>query len=86
MVIWLTDLVSNGMMLRPIDLLSPYWGRDKIATICVTAFRNTLSWIKVYELWLIFPESPINNIPALVQIMAWWLPGKKPLSEPMMVS
>ena len=32
------------------------------------------------------PKAPINNIPALVQIMAWRLPGDKPLSEPMMVS
>ena len=32
------------------------------------------------------PKGPINNIPALVQIMAWRHPGAKPLSEPMMVS
>ena len=31
------------------------------------------------------PKGPINNNPALVQIMAWRLPGDKPLSEPMMV-
>ena len=31
------------------------------------------------------PQGPINNIPALVQIMAWRLPGDKPLSEPMMI-
>ena len=31
------------------------------------------------------PKVPINNIPALVQIMAWRLPGDKPLSEPMIV-
>ena len=31
------------------------------------------------------PEGPINNIPALVQIMAWRRPGDKPLSEPMMI-
>ena len=30
------------------------------------------------------PEGLINNIPALVQIMAWRRPGAKPLSEPMM--
>ena len=30
-------------------------------------------------------EGPINNIPALVQIMAWRRPGDTPLSEPMMV-
>ena len=32
------------------------------------------------------PTGPINNIPALVQIMAWRRPGDKLLSEPMMVS
>ena len=32
------------------------------------------------------PKGPINNIPALVQIMAWRRPGHKPLSEAMMVS
>ena len=32
------------------------------------------------------PKGPINNIPALVQIMAWHRPGHKPLSEAMMVS
>ena len=31
------------------------------------------------------PKGPINNIPALVQTMAWRRPGDKPLSEPMMV-
>ena len=32
------------------------------------------------------PKGSINNIPALVQIMAWRRPGDKPLSESMMVS
>ena len=32
------------------------------------------------------PKGPINNIPALVQIMAWRRPGDKPLSEPMSLS
>ena len=32
------------------------------------------------------PKGPNNNIPELVQIMAWRRPGDKPLSEPMMVS
>ena len=31
------------------------------------------------------PKGPINNIPSLVQAMAWRRPGDKPLSEPMMV-
>ena len=32
------------------------------------------------------PNGPIDNIPALVQIMAWRRPGDKPLSEPMVVN
>ena len=31
------------------------------------------------------PKGPINNIPALVQVMAWRRPGDKPLTEPMVV-
>ena len=31
------------------------------------------------------PKGPINNFPALVQLMGWRRPGDKPLSEPMMV-
>ena len=30
------------------------------------------------------PKSPIDNNPALVQIMAWCQIGDKPLSEPML--
>ena len=50
-------------------------------------FLNEVKW-----LWIlinipleIVPKGPINNIPPLVQIMAWHQPGAKPLSEPMMV-
>ena len=43
--------------------------------------------MKMYEFRLKFvPKGPINNIPALVQIMVWRRPGDKPLFEPMMVS
>ena len=31
------------------------------------------------------PKGPVNNIPVLVQIMAWRRPDTKPLPEPMMV-
>ena len=30
------------------------------------------------------PRNPIDNKPALVQVMAWRRAGNKPLSEPMM--
>ena len=36
--------------------------------------------------WILFPKGPINNIPALVQMMACCRSGDKPLSEPIMVS
>ena len=49
-------------------------------------FLNENAWI-LLEISLKFvPKGPINNIPALVQIMAWRRPGDKPLSEPMIVS
>ena len=61
-----------------------------MATILQTTFSEPFSWMKVYKFQLIFhwsfvPKGPINNIPALVQIMAWHWPGDKPFSEPMMV-
>ena len=37
------------------------------------------------SLWFV-PKSPINNIPAFVEIMAWRHLGDKPLSEPTMDS
>ena len=54
---------------------------------------NIFKWIFLNENVIIsieitlksVPKGPINNIPALVQIMAWRRPGDKPLSEPMMV-
>ena len=45
--------------------------------------ENVIISIKIS---LKFPKGPINNIPALVQIMALRRPGDKPLSEAMMVS
>ena len=49
-------------------------------------FLNENVWISL-KIWRKFvPKVWINNIPALVQIMAWRRPGDKPSSEPMMVS
>ena len=31
------------------------------------------------------PKGSINYIPALIEIIAWRLPGDKPLSEPIMI-
>ena len=52
-----------------------------------TYFVNENIWtlIKI-SLKLFVPEGPIDNIPTLIQIMAWPCADKKPLSESMMVS
>ena len=49
-------------------------------------FLNGNVWILLQISLKFVPKVWINNIPALVQIMAWRQPGDKPLSEPMMVS
>ena len=48
-------------------------------------FLNENVWIAIRISLTFVSEGPINNIPALVQIMAWRWPGDKPLSGPMMV-
>ena len=49
-------------------------------------FLNENVWVPIEISLKFVPKGPINNIPALVQIMAWRRSGDKPLSEPMMVS
>ena len=51
---------------------------------CVSLYKNV--WISIKVSLKFVPNVPINNIPALVQKMAWRRPGDKPLSEPMMDS
>ena len=51
---------------------------------CIFLNENVLIIIK-FSLTLV-PRGWINNIPALIQIMAWRRPGDKPLTEPMMVN
>ena len=48
-------------------------------------FLNENVWISISISLKFVPRDPINNIPTLVQVMAWRRPGDKPLSEPMMV-
>ena len=43
-------------------------------------------WISITISLKFVPTGRINNIPAVVQIMAWRRPGDMPLSEPMVVS
>ena len=45
---------------------------------------NENVWIPMKISLKFVPKGPANNIPALVQIMAWRRSGDEPLSEPMM--
>ena len=53
--------------------------------ILKSIFLNENVWLSIKISWNVVPQGPINNIPALVQIMAGRRPGDNPLSEPMMV-
>ena len=48
-------------------------------------FVNENVWISIW-ISLLIPKGPVNNIPTLVEIMAWCRPGDKPLSQRMMGS
>ena len=50
---------------------------------CISLNENVRISIKISPNFV--PKGPINNIPALFQIMAWCRSGDKPLSEPMVV-
>ena len=61
-------------------------GRHFADDIFKCIFLNENTSISIDISLKFVPEGRINNIPALVQIMAWRRLGDKPLSEPMMVS
>ena len=50
---------------------------------CILLYENIWIWLKISMKFV--PKGSINNILALVQIMAWCRPGDKPLFGPMMV-
>ena len=59
-----------------------HWGRDQMAAIFQTTFSNGFSWMKMYEFrltfhWRLFLGFNFNNVPTLVQVMAWLRPGDK---------
>ena len=61
-------------------------GRHLADDIFNSISLNKNIWIPIKISLKFVPRDPINNIPALVQIMAWRRRGDKPLSEPMMDS
>ena len=89
---WLStwaDYIANAALTH----ILTHWGRGELDAISQTTFLSAFCWMKMFEFrikfhWSLFPgfQLTINNIPTLVQVMAWCRPGDKPLSEPMMVS
>ena len=69
-----------------VDILRPRLnGRHIADDIFGWIFLNENVWISIIISLKFVAKDPINIMAALVQIMAWRLPGDKPLSEPMMV-
>ena len=82
---------STHIFLNKCSVALTHWGRDKMAAISQTTFQNGFFFNENVYISITFslnfvPRVPINNIPALVQIMAWRRSGDKPLSEPMIAS
>ena len=67
-----------------------HWGRGKMAFNSQMTFSNAFLpnenvWLSIKISLKFVPHDPINNIPALVQIISWCQLGNKPLSESVMV-
>ena len=61
-------------------------GHHFVDDIFKCIFLNENVWIPIKISLKFVPKGPINNSPAMVQIMAWHHPGHQPLYEPMVVS
>ena len=81
-----SDVTQASWHLKFCFVWLTHWGRDKMAAMFKWISFNENVWISIEVSLKFVPKGPINNIPTLVQIMAWPRPGNKPLSEPMMVS
>ena len=66
-------------------MLLTHWGRATMAAIFKYISLNENVWISIKISLKFIPKGPVSKIPALVHIIAWHLPGDKPLSEPMIV-
>ena len=84
----LSGLLTHIYVMQPpwFNTLRPRQNRRHFADdIFKCIFLNEIVWIPIKISLKFVPKFPINNIPALVQIMAWRRPGDKPLFEAMMI-
>ena len=78
---WVVWIMASFNTVKPI-----YDGHHFPDDILKCIFLNENVWISLTISLKCVRKFRINNIPPLVQIMAWRRPGDKPLSGPMMVS
>ena len=83
MAVHLTLFFSSTLLLKTLRLRQN--GRHFADNILKSIFLNDNIWIQIKISLKFVPKGSINNIPAVVQIIAWGRPGDKPLSEPMML-
>ena len=77
---------THPSMINPLNTFRPRQDvRHFSDAIYKYIFLKENVWIPIKISLKFVPKGPINNIPALVQIMAWRRPGDKSLYEPMMV-
>ena len=77
--------MSHQYNTSEINSLRPRQNRRHFADVFKCNFLNENVWIPIKISLKFVPRGPIDNIPSLVQIMAWRQQGDKPLSEPMVV-
>ena len=67
------------------DNVSFWYNANIFAKTSKWIFLNGNIWISIEYSLKFVAKGPINNIPALVQIMPWRRPGDKSLSETMLI-
>ena len=88
-MLWWSSKKAKGWGWHPsnVNTLRPRQnGRHFPDDILKCIFLNENVWISIKISQKFDPKGPINNSPALIQIMAWRRPGDKPLSETMLAS
>ena len=81
------EMLENGNIFLFLNTLRPRQnGRRFADDSCKSLFWDENGWISTKMSLNFVTKGPMNNIPALFQIMAWRRAGDEPLSEPMLVS
>ena len=82
--------ITNGLVAikpAPVNTLRPRQNDRHFADdILICIFGNEKFFVLIKISLKFVPKGPVNNIPVLIQRMAWRRLGNKPFSEPMVVS